>query len=257
MKRAPLIRRSRFPRHPIYLFCCGATWAISACTVVTNDTGADAATAGIGGSSATAATDAAVSSDGASDVGDGGPPVTPPGSGFDNNDDGWTVVGDAQTQTSKPDYNGMGGNPDGLISAKDDVAGGTWYFQAPAKYLGDQSQGYGKYLEFDLKTTDVSNPFDDYDVVLVGAGKVLALDTAMNPTTTSWTSYRIALTETSGWKKIATESTPWSTDFASLPAPSQEEFKAILADVTRLRIRGEFNTGPDTGFLDNVAFGAN
>jgi len=31
----------------------------------------------------------------------------------------------------------------------------------------------------------------------------------------------------------------------------------VLGDVTLFRIRGEFNTGPDTGYLDNVKFGAN
>ncbi len=248
--------------HRSFVAAC-VTLLSASCSITSSSVSDDAsAPSGDAGTSNEAAvsSDAAASNDVSHDApttNDGGTSVVvPPSSGFDDSDDGWTVVGDAQTQTSKPDYNGMGGNPDGLISAKDDVTGGTWYFQAPAKYLGDQSPAYGGNLEFDLKTTDVSNPFDDYDVVLVGAGKVLAYDTPMNPTTASWTSYRIGLTETSGWKEIASETTAWSSDFASLPAPSAEDFKAVLADVTRLRIRGEFNDGADTGFLDNVKLGA-
>jgi hypothetical protein len=173
-------------------------------------------------------------------------------SGFNKDADGWTIVGDAQAQTAEPNYDGTLG----LISAQDDVTGGTWYFQAPSKYLGDQSAAYGDYLEFDLQTTSVANPFDNYDVVLSGGGKVLAFVTDSDPSTTGWTSYRISLTETSGWKELTSEDEPYPSDFSTLPAPSRADFQAALADVTRLRIRGEFNTGADTGYLDNVKFGA-
>ena len=44
------------------------------------------------------------------------PSVTPKvSSGFASNDDGWTISGDAQATSVKPDYSGTGGNPDGLI----------------------------------------------------------------------------------------------------------------------------------------------
>src|SRR5688572_8582639 len=94
--------------------------------------------------------------------------VAIPTSGFDADDDGWTIVGDAKE--TKPVYSPTGGNPAGLISAKDDAVGGVWYYHAPAKFLGDQSQAHGKTLSFDLKTTNVSKPFDDVDVKLEGAG---------------------------------------------------------------------------------------
>lgn len=167
-------------------------------------------------------------------------------SSFSSDADGWTIVGDAQSSSVKPDYSGTGGNPDGLISAKDDVTGGVWYFQAPDKYLGDNSAALGKVLKYDLKVTPIDNPFDDIDVVLEGGGLVLAFDTKPAPGT-EWTTYKVPLSGGGGWKKKTLDG----------PAPTDDEFKAVLANVTLLRIRGEFNTGPDTGSLDNVKFGAN
>jgi len=177
-------------------------------------------------------------------------------SGFEGDAEGWTITGDAQADHVKPDYSGTGGNPDGLISAVDDVTGGTWYFQAPDKYLGDASAAYGNFLKFDLKTTDVSSPFDNFDVILSGAGKVLAFNTPNNPVVGSWTSYKIQLSETAGWAVIGAVGDTYPDDFATLPKPSQADFKAVLGNITQLLIRGEFNSGPDTGYLDNVRFGA-
>ncbi len=53
-------------------------------------------------------------------------------------DDGWTIVGDAKE--TKPVYSPTGGNPTGLISAKDDAVGGVWYYHAPAKFLASISR---------------------------------------------------------------------------------------------------------------------
>lgn len=167
-------------------------------------------------------------------------------SAFSVDADGWTIVGDAQSSSVKPDYSGTGGNPDGLISAKDDVTGGVWYFQAPDKYLGDNSATVGKVLKYDLKVTPIDNPFDDIDVVLEGGGKRLAFDTSPAPGT-DWTTFKVPLTASAGWK-VGTLSGAAATD---------DELKAVLGNLTLLRIRGEFNTGPDTGSLDNVKFGAN
>lgn len=182
--------------------------------------------------------------------GDGGgeEAATPPQkvySGFDVDADGWMIVGDAQASSVTPDYNGTGGNPGGLISAVDDVTGGIWYFDAPAKYLGDNASTYGKSLRYDLKTTPITNPFDAADVVLEGDGLVIWYDTSPAPGTT-WTSYSVPLTE-AGWKSGA---------YATPTAVSDADFRRVLGAMTAFRIRGEFNSGSDTGSLDNVRFGA-
>lgn len=150
-------------------------------------------------------------------------------SGFVADADGWLISGDAQSTSVKPDFSGTGGNPDGLISAKDDVTGGVWYFVAPAKYLGDNASIAGKALKFDLKVDKVpTNPFPDIDVKLIGGGVTLVFDTPNNPTE-QWTSYTVPLTAA--------------------------DMTTVLKDTTALWIRGEFNEGPDTGSLDNVQWG--
>lgn len=165
-------------------------------------------------------------------------------SGFVADADGWMIVGDAQSTSVKPDFSGTGGNPDGLISAKDDVTGGVWFFVAPSKYLGDNSSIAGKALKFDLKVDKVpTNPFPDIDVKLIGGGVTLVFDTPNNPTE-QWTSYTVPLTA-AGWK----------VGKLSGAAATEADMTTVLKDTTALWIRGEFNEGPDTGSLDNVQWG--
>jgi laminin B (domain IV) len=192
--------------------------------------------------------------------GDGTKTTVVPGmhgtSGFETDAEGWTITGDAQASHVAPDYDGHGGNPDGLISAVDDVTGGVWYFQAPAKYLGDASATYGRYLDFDLKTTAISSPFDSFDVLLVGGGMTLGFDATPNPTIDAWTTFHVRLDETAAWRIMTEVSDSAFGDFATLPAPTAAQMKVVLGNLTQLLIRGEFQTGSDTGFLDNVRFGA-
>jgi hypothetical protein len=79
------------------------------------------------------------------------------------------------------------------------------------------------------------------DISLSGSGTTLVYDTAYNPSTT-WTSYSVLLTETSGWK----------VGSLSGSIPSQSQFSDVLSDITDIKIRGEYVSGPDTGGLDNV-----
>lgn len=159
---------------------------------------------------------------------------------FDTDAEGWAVFGDAEGGTATPDYNATGGNPGGYLSADDDVAGGTWYWDAPDAYLGNRSGSFERTLSFDLRQTATSNQFDNADLVLRGGGMELRFDTAENPGT-DWTSYAVLLSTDAGWTVGDTEE-----------APTEAEFMAVLSDLTALRIRGEFRTGADTGSLDNV-----
>lgn len=159
---------------------------------------------------------------------------------FDANDEGWTVVGDAQGGSVVPDYQPTGGNPDGHVSADDDVAGGVWYWNAPGGYLGNRAGSYSRVLSFELRQSAASAQFDAVDVVLLGAGMQLNFDTAENPGT-EWTPYAVPLSVGPGWTVEGTGA-----------APTEMEFQTVLADLTALRIRGEYRTGADTGSLDNV-----
>lgn len=160
---------------------------------------------------------------------------------FDSGADGWTATGDIAGPVT---WLATGGNPGGNISIADAVTGGTTYFVAPAKFLGNQLDSYGAFLSFDLRQsyTGAANQFDASDIILTGAGITLVYDTPVNPGNNLWTSYNVSLTESAGWHI--------STLTGALPTQAQME--ATLADLTDLQIRAEFQTGPDTGSLDNV-----
>lgn len=165
-------------------------------------------------------------------------------SDFSTNDEGWRLVGDSTTAT--PTYLSTGGNPGGFVRGFDQVVGGVWFWQAPTKFLGDDSAAYGHTLTYDLRMRGSGPLFDDSDVILSGAGLTLHLDTSPVPSDTSWTSYSVLLSETAGWKVGS---------FAG-PLATQSEVLAVLSNLTSLRIRGEFITGDDNGDLDNVVLNA-
>lgn len=182
---------------------------------------------------------------------------------FSDGGDGWTIVGDAQSASVTPTYLAASGNPGGTIGANDNHSGGVWYFAAPSRYLGDASSTYGRLLKYDLRTSTAARPFDHFDLVLKGGGLILGyvVGSPRNPGTNTWTSYRIPVQET-GWVKIEKYTRPYfnnhfsSGGFVGLSAPTTAEFKGVLANLTGLIIRGEFSLNDDSGYLDNVAFGA-
>jgi hypothetical protein len=159
---------------------------------------------------------------------------------FDTGTDGWSAAGDFAAPVS---WTATGGNADGNIFIEDSVTGGTTYFVAPAKYRGDHSDAYGQSLTFDLKQVIGSpNQFDNDDVILAASGLTLAYNTPNNPALNgSWTSFTVPLTE-SGWHVGSITGT----------AATQTQFKNVLAGITDLRIRAEYQTGADTDYLDNV-----
>ena len=157
---------------------------------------------------------------------------------FDTDRDGWTVSGDATSGI--PDWVSSGGNPDGHIEADNTVSGGVWYFEAPGKFLGDQSAAYGQMLSFDLRQTGSGSQFSAVDIILNGGGLTLNLDAGTNPLPVgSWVSYSVLLSELGGWTEGG-------------GAASQSDLMTTLGSLSRLRIRGEYISGSDTGRLDNV-----
>jgi hypothetical protein len=156
--------------------------------------------------------------------------------------EGWSVTGDDTTKTVT--YSSTGGKPNGSISAVE-ATSGTMFFTAPSKYLGDASAYYGGELRFDLKAAVTEGEFFAYaDVELTSNQTTLAYDCTPNPTT-AWQSYVVPLSET-GWKMTTVTGA----------AVTAAQFKAVLANLTRVRIRGEFSNQYDIGYLDNVYFGS-
>jgi uncharacterized RDD family membrane protein YckC len=166
----------------------------------------------------------------------GGPALV--ASTFDDDAEGWKISGDAQGESDDPTFEA------GAITARDDQAGGTWYWQAPQSFLGNKLHVYEHDLLFRLKVDATNYPFVENDIVLEGGSLTLLYDTLSNPST-EWTSYRIRLDESAAWmnrdaKRRAT----------------RDEVRQVLANITRLAIRGEFREGPDNGWIDDVSLGA-
>ena len=158
---------------------------------------------------------------------------------FDTNTDGWTIFGDA----NGPVFEAAAGNPAGDIIATDRVTGVVWFFNAPAKFLGDKSAASLQTLTFDLSQSLTSNPFNDSDVVLIGSGLTLVFDTPTNPAGfPTFTHYEVPLDASAGWH----------LDRLAGAAATQAQLDTTLSALTALRIRGEFRSGADQGRLDNV-----
>lgn len=156
---------------------------------------------------------------------------------FDSDTEGWTEIGDG----SGPFWVATGGNPDGHIRVSDNQSSVSWYFGAPPAFLGDVSSAYGSTLSFDLRQSATSNQFSSRDeVTLIGAGMTLIINTHIFPATT-WTHYEVVLLPEAGWSHIDTNE-----------QATEAELLAVLSALDELRIRGEFRTGGDTGYLDNV-----
>lgn len=161
---------------------------------------------------------------------------------FDTDRDGWTVSGDAQNGTGIPDHRMTGGNPGGYISADDDGSGQAWFWQAPAKFMGNQSAAYNGTLTFDSKQDpNGGNQFDYHELVLSGNGITLLFNTLNHPGR-DWTHFDVSLNESAGWLKQENNQPPTAV-----------EMQKTLAAVENLAIRGEYSDWYDTGGLDNVA----
>ncbi|MBK9338634.1 MAG: gliding motility-associated C-terminal domain-containing protein [Lewinellaceae bacterium] len=160
---------------------------------------------------------------------------------FDADNENWGASGDPVNTTAV--WFASGGLPGGHIRVTDAATGGTWYFEAPAKFRGNKCDAYDRYLRWDQYTSDTTNAQQfggRPDVVLEGAGLTLIFDNAQNPGL-AWTHYDLLLRENSGWR---------ISNLAG-PAPTEAEFRAVLANVTALRIRGEYRSSADFGGLDN------
>ena len=164
---------------------------------------------------------------------------------FDSDDEGWTVydiyLDDYWNGTTYiPDYIASGGNPGGYIS-EDDPSTDTYFFSAPAKFLGDVEIAYHGCLSFDLYVTGDGGPIIEtgIDVVLIGADLVICFDTP--PAEETWSSQTVLLEVEAGWVK-------WNED-----PVTEDDMRSVLASLDYLLIRGDHITlGMDTGRLDNV-----
>jgi alkaline phosphatase D len=155
--------------------------------------------------------------------------------------EGWLVSGD--TGATEPAYHATGGNPGGHISHVDEALGETWYFRAPGSLLKKLPAAEHGTLSYSLRQSSDDTGFLDDDVIIVGPAGRLSYRFRTSPGT-AWTSFSVAFTAAAGWR--------WNWN---APA-TQEQIRRVLANATRLEIRGEYYTGPDEGALDTVVITA-
>lgn len=171
------------------------------------------------------------------------PPAPPRSStSFNDNADGWTISGDAKGSVVDASYSNSGGVSGGYVYAKDDVIEGTWYFKAPASYLGRRLDYYGATLSFSLfQHSAMTNQFEAADIILESGYDRIVCQLPKHPDG-AWTNYNI---------KISTDA-DWRDQNYNGAVTRQRDIENILGDLTGLYIRGEYETGPDSGGLDNV-----
>lgn len=162
-----------------------------------------------------------------------------------DNDEGWRVVAVTDTgitAATVPLYHGSGGNPLGYISSNNVRSGqiGIWYWSAPQRYLGKMDLAYNETLNFDLLIKGAATITGEPDLILENGDKRLVYDLPTSPTST-WKSFSVVLNE-NGWKK----------DNLNGAAVSDTLFKVVLANLTKLLIRGEWEQQDGLSGIDNI-----
>lgn len=158
---------------------------------------------------------------------------------------GWTITGDAQGGYTEASYSPDGGVKDGYIYADDDVAGGVWYFTAPSSYHGNKSEYYGATLKFSLfQESAMKKQFEKADIIFKnGSDEIYYLHDSNKYPGPDWTHYSVKISAGNGWFK---------GKYKSEVEASEADIKKVLSNVTEFHIRGEFETGPDNGGMDNI-----
>ena len=172
---------------------------------------------------------------------------------FNSDADGWTVVDTPDPgpgvppdilATYTPSFVASGGSPGGFVQIADPTQGPTYYWRAPAKFLGNLSFAYGGYVRFAVHDAGGDSYFMAPDVILTGAGLTLeysmnALDYPLGP---DWHAYSVDLNPGT-----------WSNVSGDGSAPTPAQMQAVLGALDGLYIRGEYLNGEDTGSLDSVS----
>lgn len=153
--------------------------------------------------------------------------------------DGWSFTNDGTNFQRL----GAGGNPGGFLQVTDLASGPTIYFAAPAKFLGHKLFAYNYNLTFDLQQSATNSQFSESDILLVGNGITLAYQLPATPAQTpDWSSFSVQLLASAGWK----------VNDINGAAASEAQMVSVLANLTSLSIRAEFQNGIDTDGIDNV-----
>jgi len=189
------------------------------------------------------------------------------GSDFLTGDEGWTILGNAGAVSApkfEPYHRGKLFNY--YIYAKDDIINHSkfgeqdkslWYFNAPAKFLGNKGAAYGGHISFsiglfagDIASLNRGGNLVELECKECGynAGIKLAHRFSKIHFEHKIAHFKIELVETVNWLKNPQDSLKkWS-------APSKCEFIQVLSRLSGLRILGDITTWYETVAIDNVFF---
>jgi tRNA A-37 threonylcarbamoyl transferase component Bud32 len=173
------------------------------------------------------------------------------GGGFREGNDGWTTrnhdeTPDATTPVEVKEFQGFY-----YLSARDVSGAKEWGWHAPEKYHGDHSDKFGRLLKYSLWAERVGHvPWTDWWVRITGVDEALFVDgsSMRKPVAGQPEEYSIRLDNQHGWKK-------WTKTGGIVGPATDEDIKRVLANVTDLRIKGEFYSSGVEGHLHWVIFG--
>lgn len=185
------------------------------------------------------------------------------GSDFLTGDEGWTIIGNAVTVPEFEPFN-RGKSFNHYIYAKDDIINHSkfgdqdkslWYFNAPAKFLGNKGAAYGGHISFSIGmfAGDIASLSKGVNLVELeckecgyNTGIRLAHRFSKIHFTNKIAHFKLELLETANWLKDPQNSMkPWS-------APSRCEFIQVLSRLSGIRILGDITTWYETVAIDNV-----
>ena len=143
--------------------------------------------------------------------------------------EGWLVTGDNSSI-----WQSTGGNPGGCLDVNDLATGGMNYAIAPPRYLGDWSTAtVADSLSVDYYFDNLGGGALSLPAFIISGPGGSASSAAVYPPELAWTTYTVAL-----------DPALWTV--------SSGDWASILANVTSLRVGGEFVDGSEELQIDNV-----
>ncbi len=184
---------------------------------------------------------------------------------FDEGREGWMVTFDGH---SPPLHKTDDGPHGGYLETFDDAMGrkpaagsssrlvsatlvpvvGKVYFSfiAPHIFRGDHSAAYGKTLAYDLRISGGERVEDTLYCRLAGGDIEVAFPVATPPNDGTWTRCEVPLGPDPRWVRA---------DLKDHPPATAEDLLAVLKDLRRVILPGEFYYGNERVGLDNVVLG--
>jgi len=160
-------------------------------------------------------------------------------SNFEADLEGWAVYSDGAIS-----HNAAFGNPAGSARMVDFGSGSYFGYLAPAAYRGDKSSYYGGTLSFDIQTNNATGAGPTQPDVEINNGGLRIVRDFPAPADSSWIHRSVNLDVSDDWR----------VNSVSGAVATEAEIRAVLANITALRIRGEFSTmTSDITHLDNVS----